>query len=264
MAATLFVLLLFVGLFSAFEDSFLDEEFLEAFDPQREYVKMLETSDEDEEFLSLMETSDQDEEFLSLMEASDQDEEDLSLSIIKDKGVCWKNTYGRGVGKIPSGCDRGYQKHGLLCYKDCPSGYKTATGKIDPYCYKRCKSGYKDHGLTCYKHFFKWYWKKNKIGRIRGMTCGSGMEKDAGLCYKRCSSGTHGVGPVCWGKCVGDKPVNGGAICCKDRGTCNKKIMSLTGGVLKTVLKGVSGSYAQAGVEGAKAVLGYIMPICGK
>merc|ERR1712150_182063 len=108
------------------------------------------------------------------------------------------------------------------------------------------------------------YWKTDKIGRIRGMTCGSGMEKDAGLCYKRCSPATHGVGPVCWGKCVGDKPVNGGAICCKDRKTCTGKIISLTTSVLKTVGKGVSGSYAAAAQEGAKAVLGYVMPICGK
>lgn len=181
-----------------------------------------------------------------------------------DKGVCWKNTYGRGVGKIPSGCSGDYKQHGLLCYKNCPNGYRTVTGHVDPYCYRTCRRGYHDHGLTCYKHFFDWYFKTDKIGRIRGMSCGSGMENDAGLCYKRCSSGTHGVGPVCWGKCKGDKPVNGGAICCKDRNTCTKKIIDLTTSVLKTVLKGASKDYAGAGVQAAKTVLGYIMPICGK
>lgn len=31
------------------------------------------------------------------------------------------------------------------------------------------------------------------------MTCGAGLEYDAGLCYKACPSGLSGVGPVCWG-----------------------------------------------------------------
>jgi len=267
MTATLFVLLLFVGLFSAFEDSFLDEEFLADpdLDAQREYVKMLETDDQEfqEEFLALMEK-----------EAMDQDEEDLAWgmdtikdkihgALVKDKGVCWKNTNGRGVGKIPSECPHNYRRHGLLCYRNCPSGYRTVTGHVDPYCYRTCASGYRDHGLTCYKHFFKWYWKTDKIGRIKGMSCGGGMEYDAGLCYRRCPSNTHGVGPVCWGKCTGDKPVNGGAICCKDHRTCGTKIIKLTTSTLKVVMKAASGNWAGAAVNALKASLGYIMPICG-
>ena len=262
MAATLFVVLLFVGLFSAFEDSFLDEEFLE--DPQREYVKMLETDDQDfqEEFLALMESEASDEEDLADWGWSTVKDK-LHGALVKDKGVCWKHTYGRGVGKIPSQCPHDYRKHGLLCYKNCPSGYRTVTGHVDPYCYRTCASGYRDHGLTCYKHFFSWYWKTDKIGRIKGMSCGSDMEYDAGLCYKRCNSATHGVGPVCWGKCTGDKPVNGGAICCKDRKTCTGKIIKLTTSTLKVVMKAAAGNYAKAAVDAMKATLGYIMPICG-
>lgn len=35
---------------------------------------------------------------------------------------CWRDSYGRGVGKIPTECpDK--DKIGLLCYTKCPSGY---------------------------------------------------------------------------------------------------------------------------------------------
>lgn len=36
---------------------------------------------------------------------------------------CWKDSYGRGVGKIPKHC-KNRDRIGLLCYDRCPRGFK--------------------------------------------------------------------------------------------------------------------------------------------
>lgn len=58
---------------------------------------------------------------------------------------CWKDSYGRGVGTIPSECASNYEKLGLLCYDRCPSGYKRFV--LD--CHQICPSGFADQGLFC-------------------------------------------------------------------------------------------------------------------
>ena len=35
---------------------------------------------------------------------------------------CWRDSYGRGVGVIPTTCPSGKEKIGELCYSKCPSG----------------------------------------------------------------------------------------------------------------------------------------------
>ncbi len=46
------------------------------------------------------------------------------------------------------------------------------------------------------------------------------QENDAGLCYDKCQSGMKGIGPVCWGQCGGARPVDCGAFCARDSGSC--------------------------------------------
>ena len=60
---------------------------------------------------------------------------------------CWKDSYGRGVGKIPKRCGAGYELIGLLCYKKCSAGF-TRWG-LD--CHQSCLPGWTNHGLFCYK-----------------------------------------------------------------------------------------------------------------
>ena len=36
-------------------------------------------------------------------------------------GQCWANSYGRGVGTVPTGCNG--DKDGSLCYEQCKSGF---------------------------------------------------------------------------------------------------------------------------------------------
>ena len=38
---------------------------------------------------------------------------------------CWKDSYGRGVGLIPQGCDSGKYLEAGLCYDHCPVLYMT-------------------------------------------------------------------------------------------------------------------------------------------
>jgi F5/8 type C domain len=172
--------------------------------------------------------------------------------------MCWMQTYGRGVGQIPSACANGQQKDGLLCYPLCAAGY---TG-VGPVCWQTCPAGYTDDGAFCRlpgsiisanTSSCPWYdacgltlargcsrcpagyandgctcrrdpysFAKASYGRTAGtpMICPAGQQMDAGLCYPSCASGYKGVGPVCWGECKGDYPVACGAGCAKSSDAC--------------------------------------------
>jgi len=192
--------------------------------------------------------------------------------------VCWKKTYGRGVGTIPGTCDpTGLVKSGLLCYaKPTEPNWYVVAGIARP----PCPQNYRDDGLTCWKpdaygrgggypwQFGDWFnldgarsrcandnkqgceqdgliiypkckpgfhafgccvctpdcppplidrgahcEKPTKVVAPITPSCDSQQQYDAGLCYKKCDAGFYGVGPVCWGNCPKDKPVDCGAMC---------------------------------------------------
>lgn len=59
---------------------------------------------------------------------------------------CWKQTYGRGVGKVPVlTCMPDEDKNGLLCYTKCQSGFIG----VGPVCWQQCPPGYVDTGALC-------------------------------------------------------------------------------------------------------------------
>ena len=60
---------------------------------------------------------------------------------------CWKDSYGRGVGYIPTGCQYDQQKQGLLCYPACNAGY---SGLLST-CWQNCPAGMTDTGADCLK-----------------------------------------------------------------------------------------------------------------
>jgi len=70
-------------------------------------------------------------------------------SQIASADVCWKASYGRGVGSIPSNCDpTGLVKSGLLCYeKPSKPGWFVVAGIAQP----SCPKGFRDDGLFCFK-----------------------------------------------------------------------------------------------------------------
>ncbi|MDX1569924.1 MAG: hypothetical protein R3200_05510 [Xanthomonadales bacterium] len=150
---------------------------------------------------------------------------------MEDQGLyCRRTEYGRGAGypwKFGDGLnDKGMRRR---CEADHGKGKCEKSGEIY---YPKCKAGYKPFGccicrperpncsalglgrqidLSCEKRI--------QIGNPQTGSCGSGEEKDAGLCYARCESGYDGIGPVCWA----DKPrgwVNCGMGAAKDSATC--------------------------------------------
>ena len=93
---------------------------------------------------------------------------------------CWRDSYGRGVGKIPTECPSHKEKIGALCYSKCPSGMK----RFGFDCHSVCPSGFRDDGLFC---------RKAEYGRGAGYPWkfGDGFS-DRGM-YRRCES-RHGRG----------------------------------------------------------------------
>ena len=132
------------------------------------------------------------------------------------KGYCWKSTYGRGVGIVPSKCPSTSEKNGALCYDLCKPGY-VGNG---PVCWEQCPSGWQNDGATCRRASPLKITGKKSYGRGWGstLTCGGGdLEADAGLCYHKCKPGYKGVGPVCHQICGAPYPSD-----CSDGCTINK------------------------------------------
>ena len=59
---------------------------------------------------------------------------------------CWKDSYPRGVGTIPTSCTGGKEYDAALCYKPCPAGM-TSLGLL---CGSACPAGYIDMYLVCH------------------------------------------------------------------------------------------------------------------
>jgi len=58
-----------------------------------------------------------------------------------------KDSYGRGVGRVPDLCRSGMELDAGLCYSLCRSGYDG----VGPVCWGSCPADYDDHGATCYR-----------------------------------------------------------------------------------------------------------------
>jgi hypothetical protein len=153
--------------------------------------------------------------------------------------VLAKDSYGRGVGTVPTDCGTRERDAGL-CYNACPAGFDG----VGPVCWQQCPAGMNDDGAFCRRdvnisasdnsacpwfdvcgltfargcstcppgfqndgctcRIDAWIFAKNSFGRGAGeipTRCPAGQEYDAGLCYQRCPAGFDGVGPVCWRQC---------------------------------------------------------------
>lgn len=114
---------------------------------------------------------------------------------------CWRQSYGRGVGKIPNTCPAGKEKIGALCYSKCPSGMK----RFGFDCHSVCPSGFRDDGLFCRKAEYGrgagYPWKFGDGFNDRGMfrRCerahGHGnCEKWGAIVYPKCRAGYRPFG----------------------------------------------------------------------
>lgn len=191
-----------------------------------------------------------------------------SADVSKYNGtVCWKNTKVRGVGIPIHDCQTGFEKNGLLCYPKCADGF---TG-VGPVCWENCQSGEKDIGAFCTKGG---HWRAKKSdGRGAGVPLGCGGDHpdyDTGLCYKPCPASSEsfkGIGPVCWQECEGSFGTNGGAMCCKSRGDCDKFIWSASEDVIKSIIATIqAATNPSKAVDAAKdwleTALKFDLPLC--
>ena len=128
---------------------------------------------------------------------------------------CWKDSYGRGVGVIPTTCGNQEYDAGL--------------------CYPYCQPGYKGVGPVCWD-FPKSYGRG--VGTIP-TSCQNNMQYDAGLCYKYCQAGYTGVGPVCWRSCQGSVAFDCGAACSSNGKACATAIFNMFKSVL-TMIKNMA------------------------
>lgn len=59
---------------------------------------------------------------------------------------CYRQSYNRGVGTIPTSCSGGWEYSVGLCYEPCRANYDP----VNFVCWERCKAGWADHGVTCH------------------------------------------------------------------------------------------------------------------
>ena len=115
---------------------------------------------------------------------------------------CWKDSYGRGVGVIPSVCPANRDKIGLLCYSKCPNGYS----RFGFDCHQSCLPNWRNDGLFCrlaeYGRGAGYPWKFGDGFNDKGMyrRCerdnggGGSCEKSGLIVYPKCKAGFNAFG----------------------------------------------------------------------
>ena len=149
---------------------------------------------------------------------------------------CWKDSYGRGVGTLPTDCPSNKERiaGGLFCYKKC-SEFSGSWKRFGYDCHQQCKSGWTDTGLFCAKS----YSYGRGAGRAMTMTyTNKNVRYTCGTeCSKNCKkSVSYPCGTTCkkhkkkWGRkwCVswGTKYCSRSvSYCCATRAKmCNKNV----------------------------------------
>ena len=164
---------------------------------------------------------------------------------------CFRDTYGRGVGKVPTACaDANRAMDEGLCYKKCPPGYD---GKATN-CVKECPAGFRDIGLLCARPATYGV----GVGQVSEALCNkadTGCHKVAGLWYPKCKAGYHNVGALL---CEPDCP----AGTFSDLGGCSKGVIERGVGAIPNACP--SGQQLDAGLcyDNCKANFGGVGPVC--
>ena len=153
--------------------------------------------------------------------------ENRENNFFNDNGVCWRESYGRGAGVIPTGCPPGYENDAGLCYKICKPGYAGA----GPMCWRTCPEGYRDDGAYCnkpgngeaYGRGGGFPWKFGDAFNLDAAMKRCEAEHGKGNCekcleiiYPKCKSGFRAVGcNICTSVCPEGMKDNG-VSCHKD------------------------------------------------
>jgi hypothetical protein len=121
------------------------------------------------------------------------------------------------------------EESGAVVYPKCKAGYRAVGCCICRPAVPNCAALGMNAGvdLSCAK--------KVVIGDPVPGVCGTGQQRDAGLCYPNCKSGYGGAGPVCWGQCPSTHPVSCGAGCAKTQAACAQNTTDQVLSVLEVV-----------------------------
>ncbi len=106
--------------------------------------------------------------------------------------MCWKQTYTRGAGTVPTDCPAGQDKDAGLCYDKCKPGYVG----VGPVCWSSCPAGFRDDGAFCAKP--EAYgrgagyaiWSEDKCRAENNGSC----EKNGAMWYPTCRAGFSPAG----------------------------------------------------------------------
>jgi hypothetical protein len=125
----------------------------------------------------------------------------LAASALAQADFCWRDSYGRSVGTIPTDCGSGKDYDAGLCYNKCSGGYQG----VGPVCWKGCPSGFTDNGVGCtkpgpYGRGGGYPWKfgdgLNDHGMFNRCESANGKgncEKWGAVVYPKCKPGYHNV-----------------------------------------------------------------------
>lgn len=138
--------------------------------------------------------------------------------------ICWRDSYGRGVGEPLSTCGAGQEKDGLLCYPACRDGF----GGAGPVCWRRCPAGWTDIGVSCTKpapygrgtgfayNPFVGEGRDAARRRCEASHGAGNCERSLEMFYPRCRAGFSNVGSnICSPVCPAGFR-NDGAFCAKE------------------------------------------------
>jgi hypothetical protein len=119
---------------------------------------------------------------------------------------CYRDSYGRGVGRPLTTCASSEEKDGALCYPKCEPGYNG----VGPVCWQDCPSGFTDIGVSCAK--------PSAYGRGAGHPWKIGDR--AFSLDPKCTPGFHSVGCcICSPDCINGMR-DDGALCAKKSYGC--------------------------------------------
>jgi hypothetical protein len=130
--------------------------------------------------------------------------------------VCWKHSYGRGIGKIPKECPEDTVRSGLLCYPKCESRHDSTYTGVASVCWQDCPENLHDDGAFCRKGEPK----GRGVGRVKEPCSDKGFgtecEKCGALYYQKCPKDYHAFGcNICTPTCPAGM-TDIGVSCAKD------------------------------------------------
>lgn len=140
----------------------------------------------------------------------------LSFTSLSYAEVCWKHSFGRGIGTIPKECPENTVRSGLLCYPACESRHDSSYTGVASVCWQDCPDDFHDDGAFCRKGKPK----GRGFGTISSKCEDKGLDSECEKCgllhYQKCPKDYHAFGcNICTPTCPAGM-TDIGVSCAKD------------------------------------------------